>query len=93
MGAADTYGLYNTQMGLNPYIMGISRNGASGSYTYSVIGSGNRPVTYVSWFDSARFVNWLHNGQPTGTQAAGTTETGAYALNGATSGEIGRAHV
>ena len=82
VGATDTYGLYNTQMRSNPNIMGISRSGASGSYSYSVIGSGNRPVTYVSWYDSARFVNWLHNGQPTGLQAAGTTETGAYTLTG-----------
>lgn len=84
VGATDTYGLYNTQMGSNPNIMGISRSGASGSYTYSVIGSGNRPVTYVSWYDSARFVNWLGNGQPTGAQVAGTTETGAYTLTGNT---------
>lgn len=82
VGATDTYELYDTQMGSDPNIMGIARTGVSGSYTYSVIGSGNRPVTYVSWFDSARFVNWLHNGQPTGAQAAGTTETGAYSLNG-----------
>jgi formylglycine-generating enzyme required for sulfatase activity len=86
VGATDPYGLYNPQMGSDPHIMGIARSGASGSYTYSVIRSGARPVTYVSWFDSARFVNWLHNGQPTGAQGAGTTETGAYTLNGAMSG-------
>ena len=84
VGADDTYGLYNVNMGSNPNIMGISRSGASGSYSYSVIGSGNRPVTYVSWYDSARFANWLGNGQPTGAQAAGTTETGAYTLTGNT---------
>jgi sulfatase modifying factor 1 len=84
--AADTYELYHPQMGSNPNIMGISRSGVSGSYAYSVIGSGNRPATYVSWYDAARFVNWLQNGQPTGAQAAGTTETGAYTLNGALSG-------
>jgi sulfatase modifying factor 1 len=84
VGATDTYGLYNAQMGSNPNIMGIARSGASGSYTYLVIGSGLRPVTYVSWYDAARFVNWLHNGQPTGLQAAGTTETGAYTLTGNT---------
>jgi hypothetical protein len=43
-------------------------------------------VTLVSWFDAARFANWLQNGQPTGGQGAGTTETGAYTLSGATSG-------
>ena len=89
VGADDTYGLYNEEMGSNPNIMGISRSGASGSYSYSVIGSGNRPVTYVSWYDSARFANWLGNGQPTGAQAAGTTETGAYTLTGNTTRNSG----
>ena len=82
--ATDTYGLYNVNMGTDLNSAGIARSGVSGSYTYSVIGSGNRPVTYVSWYDSARFVNWLQNGQPTGLQAAGTTETGAYTLTGNT---------
>lgn len=86
--ATDTYGLYNVQMGANANILGIARSGVSGSYTYSVLGSGNRPVTYVSWFDAARFVNWLQNGQPTGAQNASTTEQGAYTLNGALSGVI-----
>ena len=80
----DTYGLYNVNMGANANVMGIARAGASGSYTYSVIGSGNRPVTYVSWYDAARFVNWLQNGQPVGNQVAGVTETGAYTLTGNT---------
>jgi sulfatase modifying factor 1 len=86
VGATDTYGLYNPNMASNLNIAGIAQDGTSGSYTYSVIGSGSRPVAYVSWFDSARFVNWLHNGQPVGAQGAGTTETGAYTLNGAVSG-------
>jgi len=84
----DPYGLYNTNMASNANIAGISRSGTSGSYTYSVIGSGDRPITIVSWFDAARFANWLHNGQPTGAQNASTTEDGAYTLNGATSGII-----
>jgi formylglycine-generating enzyme required for sulfatase activity len=84
--ATDTYGLYNSSMGTNSNIAGISRSGASGSYSYSVIGSANRPITYVSWFDSARFSNWMANGQPTGAQSSTTTENGAYNVNGATSG-------
>ena len=84
--ATDTYNLYNPGMATDGYIAGIARSGVSGSYSYAVIGDGNRPVTYVSWFDAARFTNWLHNGQPSGAQGNGTTETGAYALNGATSG-------
>ena len=86
VGATDTYGLYNTYLGLVRQVDGIARQGAPGSYRYSVMGSGNRPVTYVSWFGAARFANWLQNGQPTGLQGPGTTETGAYTLNGATSG-------
>jgi formylglycine-generating enzyme required for sulfatase activity len=88
--ATDTYGLYNANMGTNLNVAGISRSGSSGSYNYSVINnggvSGNRPITYVSWWDSARFSNWMANGQPTGAQNSTTTENGAYNLNGATSG-------
>jgi formylglycine-generating enzyme len=43
----------------------------------------NRPVVFVSWFDAARMANWLTNGQ-----GNSSTETGAYTLNGATSGII-----
>jgi len=84
--ATDTYGLYNSSMGTDLNSAGISRTGGSGSYTYSVIGSANRPITYVSWFDSARFSNWMANGQPTGAQTSTTTENGAYNVNGATTG-------
>jgi sulfatase modifying factor 1 len=83
--ATDTYGLYNTNMSRTDYGSGITRSGSSGSYTYSVASAFvNRPVNWVSWGDSARFANWLHNGQPTGLQVASTTEDGAYYLNGAT---------
>ncbi|MGI9178182.1 MAG: SUMF1/EgtB/PvdO family nonheme iron enzyme [Pirellulales bacterium] len=88
--ATDTYSLYNLNMATNLAIAGISRAGASGSYTYSVINNGgdssNRPITYVSWFDAARFANWMANGQPTGIQTGTTTENGAYNVNGATTG-------
>jgi hypothetical protein len=51
------------------------------------VSAANRPITYVNWWDSARFANWLANGQPTGDQTNTTTENGAYNLNGATSGQ------
>ena len=86
--ATDTYALYNPSMGTDLNIAGIERSGADGSYTYSVIGSGKRPVTYVSWFDCARFCNWLHNGRPSGAQDGSTTERGAYTLDGANTIEI-----
>ena len=82
----DTYGLYNGNMWSQSYGCKIQRTGLSGSYSYSVASDwANRPVNYVSWGDSARFANWLHNNQPTGGQDLNTTEDGAYYLNGATS--------
>lgn len=88
---SDPYGLYNPKMGTSSdptfwATSGITQSGVSGNYTYSVVaGRENFPVNYVSWGDAARFVNWLSNGQPTGTQGPGTTETGSYTLNGTTS--------
>ena len=82
----DTYSLYNSRMGTDLNIAGISQTGGSGGYTYSVLGSANRPITFVSWWDSARFSNWMANGQPTGAQTSTTTENGAYNVNGAISG-------
>jgi formylglycine-generating enzyme required for sulfatase activity len=81
--ATDTYGLYNTYMWSDIYGCKIQRSGTSGSYTYSVASDyANRPVNYVSYWDSCRFSNWLNNGQPTGAQGAGTTERGTYTLDG-----------
>ena len=85
--ATDTYSLYNSSMGTDGNIAGISRTSGSGNYTYSVLGSANRPITYVSWWDSARFSNWMANGQPTGAQTSTTTENGAYNVNGAITGD------
>ena len=84
--ATDTYSLYNSSMGTDGNMKGISQSGGSGSYAYSVLGSANRPITHVSWWDSARFSNWMANGQPTGAQTSTTTENGAYNVNGAISG-------
>src|SRR5262249_10602670 len=80
--ATDTYGLYTSYMATDPSV-GIAQS-CSPNCTYSVIGSPNHPITYVRWGGAARFANWLHNGQPTGAEGPGTTETGAYTLNGAT---------
>jgi formylglycine-generating enzyme required for sulfatase activity len=74
-------------------VAGITQTGSSGGFSYAVSGpsgvtpagansSSNRPIAYVSWFDAARFANWMHNGATNGA----STETGAYTLNGATSG-------
>jgi formylglycine-generating enzyme required for sulfatase activity len=84
--ATDPYGLYNPSMATGFAATGIIQNGTWGNYNYSVIaGHENFPVNYVTWGDAGRFVNWLQNGQPTGSEGPGTTETGSYTLNGAMS--------
>ena len=87
VGSTDTYLLYNENMGTDTKVAQISRSGTSGSYTYAVLNdTGQRPITYVSWFDCARFCNWMSNGQPSGAQNSTTTENGAYNVNGKTTG-------
>jgi len=72
--ASDPNGLYNTNMGVTTQRGGITRSGSSGSFTYAPSANmDNKPVNYVSFFDTMRFTNWLHNGQ-----GAGSTETGVY---------------
>jgi MYXO-CTERM domain-containing protein len=76
--ASDPFGLYNTNMA-GPF-GGIIRSGSAGSYTYATVsGRANNPVNFVSFWDAARFANWLHNGQGVGG-GSGDTETGAYTL-------------
>jgi len=74
---SDTYGLYNSSMWSNTsYGCKIQQTSISGGYSYSVASDyANRPVNYVSFWDSCRFANWLGNGQ-----GSGGTETGAYTL-------------
>lgn len=78
---SDPNELYNTAMG-DPggsLSANIQRTGSSPNYSYSVAADwAERPVNWVSFWDAARFANWLDNGQPTGAQGPGTTEDGAY---------------
>ncbi len=70
--ATDTHSLYNSNMSASTH-GGITRSGSSGSYTYSVkSGFDNKPVNFVSFWDAARFSNWL---------TSGNTETGVYVLD------------
>jgi formylglycine-generating enzyme len=88
----DTYSLYNASMATDTNVAGILQTGSSGAYVYGVIAAsgtapyggvsaGGRPITYVNWFDAARFANWMANGQ-----GSGSTENGAYDLANWTSG-------
>ncbi len=88
----DTYKLYNSGVAYsntNYFIIsaqpGIIQTGLPGNFVYRVVGDGSEPVTFVNWFAAARFCNWLHNGEPTRLgEVEGSTETGAYPLNGDT---------
>jgi formylglycine-generating enzyme len=72
--ADDPLNLYSS--GMSGPVGGIARSGSPGSYTYSTVpGRENNPVSFVSFWDAARFVNWLQNGQ-----GNADTETGAYTL-------------
>jgi hypothetical protein len=69
--ASDPNGLYNTGMDTSAE-GGITRAGSSGSYTYNVkTGFENKPVNFVTFWDAARFTNWL---------TSGDTENGVYVL-------------
>jgi formylglycine-generating enzyme required for sulfatase activity len=85
----DNYGLYDSNMATSYPTISIAQNDVGGTFSYAVTGSYNQaancPMFFVTWGDAARFCNWLQNGQPTGPEGNGTTETGAYTLNGATS--------
>lgn len=40
-----------------------------------------KPISSVSWFNAARYVNWLHNGMSSGNRPSNTTtESGVYTI-------------
>jgi sulfatase modifying factor 1 len=55
----------------------FNANAANGGKYGILPGQGNKPITYVTWFSSLRFANWMNNGQ-----GNGDTESGAYTLTG-----------
>ena len=84
--ASDPFELYNTSMGTDLNIAGITRSGSPGTYTYSVDGSGDRPITYVSFYNAAMFTNWLHNGATTSSSIT----SGAYQISTGTVTQVSR---
>ncbi len=74
---ANVLDLYRSDMSTDA-LGGINLNvGAANGLKYEIKpGRGNNPVVYVSFFDAMRFVNWLENGQGTGS-----TELGVYGIS------------
>lgn len=69
--SVDEHELYHPYMGSRTY-GGIYQCGVSGSFAYMVKpGMEDLPVNYVSFWDAARFANWL---------TSGDTEVGVYNL-------------
>ena len=88
----DTYGLYaQNLMGVSSEGV-ISQAGSPGSYFYyaSIVAyvpipqatATNRPIAQTTWWQAARFANWMSNGQPTGAQGSATTANQANYWNG-----------
>ena len=78
----DRYNLYDTNMG-DGVTGGIVRIQQDNGFTYRVKdGFGRKPVTYIGFYELARYANWLHYGCPVGEQILGVTEgnqtQGAY---------------
>lgn len=79
----DKYGLYSP-LSEQHFHGGILRSQEDNIYSYTAKkGYAKLPVTFVSWYDAVRYINWLHYGQPDSGYATlgtteGTAETGAY---------------
>ncbi|MDR1279925.1 MAG: formylglycine-generating enzyme family protein [Opitutaceae bacterium] len=74
----DQYSAESAAPVYNAYY-GITRN-ASGVFELKAPEWANKPVNYVSFYDAARFTNWLTNGATAGAD----TENGLYAFSGVT---------
>jgi formylglycine-generating enzyme required for sulfatase activity len=68
----NPHGVYSSSMATTSIGSQITYDSVAHTYTASLP---NLPINWVSWGDAARFCNWLQTG---------STETGAYTLNGHT---------
>ncbi len=81
---SDPHLLYNEYMTTDPDVACITRSGdETTGYSYQPISDycKNLPITYVNYFSTVRFCNWLENGQPVGEETIETTESGAWVHN------------
>jgi len=77
----DPYGLYDVNLPVPGYGSPIIYHSDTRIFTASLP---SEPANYITWYDAARFCNWLQSGD---------TENGAYTLNGHTDSTYVRDHV
>jgi len=81
-GGTNSYNLYAAAQATNlRYGINYDSGAAGGGKYSSKPDFANKPVGFVSWFDAARFANWVNNG----ATVSASTETGAYTMTGLTS--------
>lgn len=79
--SCDTWQLFDPSQATDP-MGGIDKIGSCPTASYAVKPNmGEKPVNFVTLQDCMRFVNWLHNGKPVGSQDPTTTEDGVYDMS------------
>lgn len=78
----DPYRLFSPMMETH-FWGGILREGERGGFRYAPKpGYADLPVTFVSWYSTVRYANWMHYGEPLKPAGLGVTEgddsNGAY---------------
>lgn len=78
----DPHHLYHEAMLEDDFVNEIHQEmNKEGNYFYFVTpGRKDLPITCVSFFNAARFCNWLENRQPSGAEGPLTTEDGSYLI-------------
>jgi hypothetical protein len=78
-GDSTTYDLFNSA--ISGY-EGLSYTNTNNTITFAVNPYMDyKPICGVSWFNAARYCNWLHNGMPSGNSPSNTTtESGVYTI-------------
>lgn len=73
---SDPHGLYDSRME-SLIVRFIMPDG----FSYCVVsGQEDTPIRYVRHANQERYANWLQNGQPSGEEGVGITETESYIL-------------
>lgn len=80
--STDVHNLYEKKAGDDSLTASVIREGTPGAYRYSVIaGKEDVHLSYLSRLTTARYCNWLANGQLSAEEDPNVTEVGPYDLS------------